>query len=592
MSPAKSVLDSDARHSDASSAALGRWRDRAAAIAATKARTARDPMGTTVASSWRARPSAPRAVVESIPGAVESRARLRVTNVEQAGCYAGVRSWTSREHWLAGQRLYLRHHPQALTTPGVRDTVSSETYMTVIGLTADAAEASTGRGIRAHKAAIAAAAHCSPDTVQRVWRIATCRLGVLVDVARGRPLTMPERNQVRHGPRMDDGTRARQRGVTPLRAAHTPEWLHQWSLMAKPALDGLHSPEHDPTLTDPEGATPRPTQARTGAATGQPVDIASPPRRATASRETGSEKSSPCRQDTVSLRSTKRTRSARSLEEAGLAARGRPARARKRLVGERLARDLAQIAPWGMQISPRRCAPALAPYELAGWTAHLWLEVAQQVLTDRYGGHWHPPQVIASPHGWIRWLTSWMVPDAPGPLQPCNRPDCDGHGWIPTTDGHTITRCPDCPPGIRAQEPTPDELLRIDHPDDGGDLDEVSRPPDHDDSAVGVDDVSSARSRRSTASRDRGPTAPSTTKTRPTYSTSTNACAYTQTSTSPPTTSEPSTPTPPTPSATAPNPHEQPRLARACVRARRSTLPKPRSPPGAPHKTPGQPQRP
>ncbi|GEM_PF-3513333 len=391
------------------------------------------------ATAWRGPSSAPRAIVVARTGA-GLRAAARVTSAEDPGCYRGVTPWTARHTWLAGIQLYLRHYPEALATPSTRDVVSLETFMVVLAITVDYADEATGRSIRACKATVAAKAGCSPTTVQRVWRIADRRLGILRLIRRARPLTMAERFDVRHGPRMVDGKRCPQRGVTALRAAHTPRWLHSWVAIASIQI------EHVPVEVSPYAA-------------GSSVDIAPLPRRASPEYPSHLPTSSPCGRNAVSLRSTQRTRSARRHDRGG-AGQDQPPKARKprqKLAGERLAADLALRAPWAAGLSPRRTAAGLADYERAGWTAGDWLAAARDVLQTL---KWTMPRDgIHSPGGFIRWLTTYMTPDNPSAIPiaaetlRCGRPECD-HGWITPTDPLGLSliagpsaRCTYCRPG-------------------------------------------------------------------------------------------------------------------------------------------------
>lgn len=392
------------------------------------------------ASAWRRPSSAPRSIVVDRVGA-GPRAAARVTSSEDPGCYRGVTPWTSRHAWLAGVQLYLRHYPEALSTPNIRDVVAVDTFMVVLAITADHADEATGRSIRACKATVAAKAGCSPTTVQRVWRIAERRLGILRLIRRARPLTLAERFDVRHGPRMPDGTRCPQRGVTALRAVHTPPWLHAWTAIATIQL--APAPVENPH---------RPAAASVG--------IAPLPRRASPEHPSHLPTTSPCGRNAVSLRSTQRTRSARRPEQAGRPHQGappRPKRPRQRLHGERLAAELAQRAPWAARLSPRRAAAVLADFERAGWTAADWLTAARDVLHTL---NWTMPRDgVHSPGGFIRWLTTYMTPDNPNaaPADPttlrCGRPECD-HGWITPSDPFGLglvtgpsTRCTACQPG-------------------------------------------------------------------------------------------------------------------------------------------------
>ncbi len=127
----------------------------------------------------------PRAIVVERAEAASDREALRVQTAEEPGCYRGVRSWTSPEAFLAGLRLYLRHYPEALRSPNVNDGIAFDTFMKVMIATAEQAHPATGRGLRAHKKETARQVGCGEDTVQRAWRIATCRLGSCETFAAG-----------------------------------------------------------------------------------------------------------------------------------------------------------------------------------------------------------------------------------------------------------------------------------------------------------------------------------------------------------------------------------------------------------------------
>nr|WP_284291982.1 hypothetical protein [Angustibacter aerolatus] len=170
--------------------------------------------------------TAPRAVVADDP----TGRRPGLVTLVPAGAYARTVAWSDRRDWLAGVRLAVQARPELLRLGDTsKDVVSIDTFMRVLEAMAAAADHDTGRDIRARKREIAAAAHCSADTVQRCRRIATRVVGCLRLVVRGRPLTMPERTTVRHrrdrtAPKGADGRRPglTQRGVPPVYAAHTP----------------------------------------------------------------------------------------------------------------------------------------------------------------------------------------------------------------------------------------------------------------------------------------------------------------------------------------------------------------------------------
>ncbi|WP_460446324.1 hypothetical protein [Angustibacter aerolatus] len=363
-----------------------------------------------------------------------------------AGAYARTVAWSDRRDWLAGVRLAVQARPELLRLGDTsKDVVSIDTFMRVLELMAAAADHDTGRDIRARKREIAAAAHCSADTVQRCRRIATRVVGCLRLVVRGRPLTMPERTTVRHrrdrtAPKGADGRRPglTQRGVPPVYAAHTPRWMHPYMRLA--ARRTLHLPAGAPG-SSVGSACGRPR--RLGCPVDSPVDNQQPsdlhvvgsaphPRRGQQSASTHLPNTHTYNQDIVSLRSTKRTGSARRPDE-GLSdpdrtavraaeplndpatsdhtrpvlngrheaahdaqqterpertelaqqpRRPRPARRpRRRLLGEHLAAQIAARADWGRGLSPRRVAHHLAPFEAAGWTAADWFTVADTILT-------------------------------------------------------------------------------------------------------------------------------------------------------------------------------------------------------------------
>ncbi|WP_170307674.1 hypothetical protein [Janibacter terrae] len=426
-----------------------------------------------VATRWQERRSVPRAIVVERAEAASDREALRVQTAEEPGCYRGVRSWTSPEAFLAGLRLYLRHYPEALRSPNVNDGIAFDTFMKVMIATAEQAHPATGRGLRAHKKETARQVGCGEDTVQRAWRIATCRLGVLRDIRRGRPLTLHERLAVYQGPRMADGSRCKQRGVTPLRAFHVPAWLGPWIAMAN--IPARRPARASDALAAHGGHRSTPGTllgAQKAAESPSLVGFASPPRRALPEGSSHLSEMETCGQDSVSLRSTKGTRSARRLDEGGRSGSRRP---RRPIDGERLAQQIAQTLGWsttrhqsGPRLSPRRTAPALADFERAGWSAHHWLATARAVAQSINYPWPSSSQMIREPGAWVWWLTQHMVPDeppvepghspaAPPWLQACDRPDCDGHGWLvaePDATGRVVaTKCPDCPPRIREATP-------------------------------------------------------------------------------------------------------------------------------------------
>lgn len=121
------------------------------------------------------------------------------------------------------------------------------------------------------------------------------------------------------------------------------------------------------------------------------------------------------------------------------------------------------------QVRPGRIAGQLAGYQRGGWSSHdLATELTHQA---RQAGipTWEPPR---SPLGLLKVLLRHIDPHAdvhlgtgpafPGqiaqleaPTEPCGRSACDGHGWITTTSatGYRSARpCPNCPPAVRRND--------------------------------------------------------------------------------------------------------------------------------------------
>lgn len=146
---------------------------------------------------------------------------------------------------------------------------------------------------------------------------------------------------------------------------------------------------------------------------------------------------------------------------------------RRRRSGSTLAADvLAQQALSILfeGIRPGHIAAQLAPYEAGGWRGHD-LAAALLVEATRLGvSRWerarspfgllktllagivHSPTIHATLTGSVGANAAHTTSPAARP-HPCGGTHCDGHGWInsTTTNGYTLTRpCPDCPPTIRS----------------------------------------------------------------------------------------------------------------------------------------------
>lgn len=121
-------------------------------------------------------------------------------------------------------------------------------------------------------------------------------------------------------------------------------------------------------------------------------------------------------------------------------------------------------------VRPGRIAGQLVAYEHGGWSSHdLATELTHQAAQVGIPT-WETPR---SPLGLLKVLLQRIDPHAdvhlgtgpafptqpPHPAAPvelCGRPDCDGHGWITTTSPtgtHTARPCPHCPPAARRHDP-------------------------------------------------------------------------------------------------------------------------------------------
>ena len=164
--------------------------------------------------------------------------------------------------------------------------------------------------------------------------------------------------------------------------------------------------------------------------------------------------------------------SAAEAEESAVKGRSR----RRRRPGAGLAVDVLAQSTLSILfegIRPGQIAAQLAPYEAAGWHGH-GLTAALLTEAARIGvSRWERAR---SPFGLLKTLLAGVMHspadhtaltggghdngahtiNAALRPQPCGGSQCDGHGWINsvTPAGYTVTRpCPDCPPAIRSTAP-------------------------------------------------------------------------------------------------------------------------------------------
>lgn len=388
--------------------------------------------------------------------------RYGVRAVAPAGAYRGVAAWHSRDVWLAAVRDALADGavPLAYTAGGARDSISPDTFLRLLEVHVAAADHATGRGIDLTIAQVMKLTGETKGTVKRFRRIARRAARLLAMITHARVLRMFEahglgRAWIRDNTRTPDGAKGRQRGIPSLWAAKTPRWL-------RPYIHAAHA-----RLAAQRVAAARQIVDNSGVentqVTADSVDCVTQPSRATTGGAILTSRTTSPSGHSASLRSAKQPRSARRLDK-----RGRRL-SRQQVAfgaGQRLARDLAARLPWARNLNPRDVAHCLRDLALAGWTATDWTAAADRILAARGAYGWTTPDHVASPAGYIVWLTSQMTPD-PDDANPdagrdiphdadefCARPDCD-HGWIDQLhpDGsRTSTRCPNTHPADDADD--------------------------------------------------------------------------------------------------------------------------------------------
>ncbi len=342
---------------------------------------------------------------------------------------AAIPTWTSRRSFLRVIRALTRqpYVVQLCRAAGI----ATDTWAAIIANDAIGADTATGRGARATQVVAGAIVQRCPKQVQRARKIAI-QLGVMVEVYRGRELTKAERlalvavhprHQQRGLPSVYHltvcGPRQRARIGTPRAGEFAPLYPPPIANVHLPPVGGLSLLTHLQKLLPLAAA----------AAPDEPEPPPAAPHR------------------------------------------------RKRRPGMALAVDvlahptLARV----LDVRPGTLAAQLAPYAAGGWGGRsLAVEVLREI--EQLGvPTW---EAARSPWGLLKTVLARIDPVADvhlgtGPAyadaapatgaaatpraallqQPCGGPDCDGHGWINSTDdaGYLTARpCPDCPPRARA----------------------------------------------------------------------------------------------------------------------------------------------
>lgn len=336
---------------------------------------------------------------------------------------AAVPRWSSRKHLLTVIRVLGR---QAYVIELCRrEGIAVETWQAIV--TNDALDADRdGRNMRTTKTVAAARVGRGEEQVKRARRVAV-RLGIMVEVFRGRELTKTERIALT----------ARHRG-------------HQQRGLASNYSMTVCGPRQRRRIT-----VPRP---------GEFAQV-HPPLLANVPLPPGG---GLCLLTHLLRLLPLAAADASDEAEPPPAARHR----RKRRPGMAIAFEVLAHPGLGVLLDgvrPGTIASQVAPHAAGGWHGHA-LAAAILVEADRLGIiTWQPAR---SPWALIKVLLSRIDPVAavhlgigtrlpstsgssapPAPPQACAGPDCDGFGWINGVDerGYTYARpCPDCSPKIRA----------------------------------------------------------------------------------------------------------------------------------------------
>lgn len=337
------------------------------------------------------------------------------------GAYAPIEAWRGREHFLSVVvPVVLAQHPE-----GHRDTtgkvlVSHEQLRRYLRVrTGYVQDMRTGRRCVVRPSTIASVLGTTVGHVKKCARVARA-YGLEVVVLEGRMLTFEECAAARR-------RGSRQRGLSTEVAFTIPRAIPRDLLRDTPTRGPVSNPHNSPS---PSLLT---------AARGQKTDLASLGRH--------------------------QQRRRRPRPPAGL----------------NLVDRLQTLIPWLQGEQRGRCAAPLTRFAHAGWSAgDVHAALVDQAHRRGLDLHTLPPEKIRTrPAALLAALLRDLDPDTDRPMtehdpwattpppeqdvtpppavrpEPCARTDCDGHGWIPhlaPTGDLIVTKCPDCPPALRAGE--------------------------------------------------------------------------------------------------------------------------------------------
>lgn len=332
-----------------------------------------------------------------------------------------VPRWSSRHHLLTVIRVLGRQpYVNELCR---REGIAVETWQAIVSNDALDAD-SDGRNMRTTKTVAAARVGRGEEQVKRARRIAV-RLGIMVEVFRGRELTKVERVTL---------------------TARSPG--HRQRGLASNYSMTICGPRQRARI-----ATPRPGEFAQVYPPGQ-ANVPLPP-------EGGLNLPS-------HLLQLLPLTAADASEEAEPPSAARHRRKRRR--GMTLAFEVLThpgLALLLASVRPGTIAAQLAPHHAGGWHGHglaaaILVEADRLGISTRESAHspWALIKVllsqidpVADVHLGIRPRLDCFSTPLPTQLKPCGGPECDGFGWINGVDqlGYAYARpCPDCPPGVRA----------------------------------------------------------------------------------------------------------------------------------------------
>ena len=303
------------------------------------------------------------------------------------GAYSRIAAWRNRDHWLS----FVVATAIGLRGGLLRQHGVSITLLRRLLRVKAAYAHSNGRRVIVRPDVLASVLGCSKRQVQRMTACAR-DMGLEAVVMLGRMLTHQESTDARK-------RGSSQRGLSTESALTVPSVLHHVGDLVTPTR-GITSPNN---LTIDSG--------HHGAASGESKD--------------------------------------------GASRRAPKKRSRKVTPGLQLAREAVRRVAWLVGEAPGRLTPSLERFACA---THRWTAsdlVTALVLRDQRLGLAPPvaDAIRTRPAVVLAKILSELDPYADHPRLmdlegPCERPDCDGHGWITTPRG--VAKCPECPSYLRA----------------------------------------------------------------------------------------------------------------------------------------------